>query len=75
MTNEDIILNKLTRLETVLLGVEGTDSRGMAGDIKTLTATVGNHNKDISRIKITLYVLVAITLGTGGTLVTRLMGI
>lgn len=75
MSNEEIILDKLTRLETVLLGVPGTDSKGMAGDIKSLLAITGNHNKDIARIKVTIYILAVAALGTGGTVVTRLLGI
>ena len=74
MTSEEAILNKLTRLETVLLGVTGTESKGVAGDIKTLLEAVGNHNKDIARIKVTIYILAILTLGTGGTVVTRLLG-
>ena len=76
-----VILNKLddmakeiNTLSTVLLGVIGTDSRGMAGDLKDIKKTTECHNKDISRIKITLYVLIALTIGTGGTMVTRLVG-
>ena len=69
----DVILKKLERLETVILGVPGTDSRGMAGDMKVLTATVGNHNKDIARIKIAVYALVVLV--PGGTLVTKLLGL
>ena len=75
MTNDELILNKLMRLETVLLGVEGTDSRGMAGDIRALLESVNGHSKDIARLKVTMYILAAVTLGTGGTLVTRLLGV
>ena len=74
MTNDEIILNKLMRLETVLLGVEGTDSRGMAGDIRALLKSVNGHNRDITKLKVTMYILAAVTLGTSGTLVTKLIG-
>lgn len=51
------ILDTVTRLETAVVGIPGTDDRGMAGEIKEiktdqkeLTETVGQHSEAIARL-------------------------
>lgn len=51
------ILDTVTEIKTVVIGIPGTDDRGMAGaikDIKTdhakLSDTVGRHSEAISRL-------------------------
>ena len=39
LTHDELILKKITRLEVGLFGVEGTDSRGLAGDIRDFKAS------------------------------------
>ena len=43
--------------------------------VNDLCDDVKEHNRDIIRLKITLYVLAALTLGTGGTVVARILGV
>ncbi len=70
----DIILSKLARLETVILGVEGSEDKGMAGDVKILLECEGDNKKDIARLKVGLYIITTVMLSAGGTLVIRLIG-
>ena len=44
-------------------------------DVEDLKRDIKGHNRDITRLKITLYVLAALTLGTGGTVVARIIGV
>jgi len=51
------ILDTVSRIETVVVGVPGTDDRGMAGSIKEIKAdhkalseTVGQHSEAIARL-------------------------
>lgn len=51
------ILDTVNRIETVVVGVPGTDDRGMAGSIKEIKAdhkalseTVGQHSEAIARL-------------------------
>ncbi len=39
----EIIIRKLTRIETVLLGVEGTDAKGLVGDVKYIRTVNESH--------------------------------
>lgn len=51
---DKLVIRKLTTLETVILGVQDTDNRGLVGDIKEIKeslAVVRTHETEIALIK------------------------
>ena len=46
------------QLSTVLLGVPGTDDRGLIGEVK-------NNSRDISKLKRNLFILIGTLVGSG----------
>ena len=51
LTHDELVLKKITRLEVGLFGVEGTDSRGLAGEIRDFRLTVTTITKEIAVIQ------------------------
>ncbi len=52
------IHDKVTRMETVILGVPDTDNRGLCGEVKNL-------RKDMNHFKRNFWVLVGVLTGSG----------
>ena len=51
LTHDELILKKITRLEVGLFGIEGTDSRGLAGEIREFRASVTTITRQVTAIE------------------------
>ena len=55
----------MTQLKTVLLGVPGTDDKGLVGDVKEVKVVQREQGKSIGKIKKNFWLLVGTLVGSG----------
>lgn len=55
----------LVELKTVMVGIEGTDDRGMAGDLKEIKRTLIKQNGRIRKNTLTIISLTSFLVGLG----------
>ncbi len=68
MTPEDAIYDtreRMVRMETVLIGVEGTDDKGLVGTVRGNTEDLNSTRKKVGRLELKFWLLVGLLGGTG----------
>jgi len=68
MTPEEAIYDtreRMVRMETVLIGVKGTDDKGLVGAVKDNTKDLDASRKKVGRLEIKFWLLVGLLAGTG----------
>lgn len=51
LTHDELVLKKITRLEVGLFGIEGTDSRGLAGEIRDFKTAVTSISERVTVVE------------------------
>ena len=55
----------LNTLHTVILGVPGTEEKGLVGDVKEIKDSVAGLSKSHGKLKRNFYILVGMLIGSG----------